>query len=192
MRLQNALTVAAYCQYLQQVTGQLRLAHTLLAQLHSYEPEWQLFARTALDRSLENLRHPTHGQAPLALLLLAVDGFADVETAYGPEIARGVLAAIAGRLQNQATPHSLVYRFEPGLLACLWLAGATADTFAEGLRRAIQDSPVAVQGLLLPLTLSIGIGITANPQEAVAKARQALTQAQHRGGNQIVCIGDSP
>ncbi|HAN45549.1 MAG TPA: hypothetical protein DCQ32_03250 [Cyanobacteria bacterium UBA8156] len=191
MRLQNALAMAAHHQHLQKVAGQLDLAHTLLTRLHNYDPKWRLFARTALDRSLENLRQ--NAKAPMALLLLAVDGLADIETTYGEEIAQGVWTAIAGRLQNQAAPHSLVYRFEPGLLACLWLAGTDAQEFAEGLRRSIQDSPVAVQGLRFPLTLSIGIGwgVTPNPQDAVAKACQALAQAQHQGGNRIACRGDS-
>ncbi|MGQ9866400.1 MAG: GGDEF domain-containing protein [Pseudanabaenaceae cyanobacterium] len=190
MRLQNALSVAAYHQHLQKVTGQLHLTHTLLTQLHHYDPGLRLFPRTALDRSLESLGQST--KSPMALLLLAVDSLAEMESTHGQDIGYRAVAAIAGRLQNQAAPHSLVYWFEPGLLACLWLGGVEVSEFAERLRHSIQDSPLAVQGLRLPLTLSIGIGwgVTPLPQEAITKARQALTQAQHQGGNQVVCLGE--
>ncbi len=190
MRLQNALLMAAHHQHLQKVTGQLHLTQSLLTHLHGYEPEVRLFTRTALDRSLAHWPAKSGGETPIALLLLAVDGLAEMETTYGLAMAREVLAAIAGRLQNQATPYSLVYRFEGQILACVWEDGGDPKALAEGLRRALQDAPIVVQGLRLPFTLSVGLGWGVHPQEALAKARQALAQAQHQGGNQIICHGE--
>ncbi|MFQ3679879.1 MAG: GGDEF domain-containing protein [Pseudanabaenaceae cyanobacterium] len=187
MRLQNALAIAAYHQHLQKVTGQLQLTQALLTQLQSYDPALRLFARSALELSLENALKKARPETPIALLLLDIDRFEELESTYSAEIARGVLEAVAGRLQNQAAPHSLVYRFEPSVLACVLTTVPPAEVpaFAEGLRRAIQDAPVVVQGLRLSLSLSIGVGwsTTPNPQAVIAQARQALAQAQFRGDN---------
>ncbi len=187
MRLQSALTVAAYHQSLQKATGQLHLIQSLLTHLHGYDPEMRLFTRITLDWALENWHLKNHGKGPVALLLLAVDRLAECETTYGLTVAQEALAAIAGRLQNQASPYSLIYRFETSTLACLWETGGDLQQFVEGLRRSIQDAPIAVQGLRLPFTLSIGLGWGFDPPTVVARARWALTQAQQQGGNRMVC-----
>ena len=97
--------------------------------------------------------------APLSLLLLDIDHFKAINDEHGHAVGDGVIGAIAARLQL-AFPHAgeLAARIGGEEFGVVMedQHGAVAAARAEGFREALAARPLLVDGLVLPVTISIG------------------------------------
>ena len=166
-----------------------------------------LFARQSRVDSLTELANRRHfGETlasalrrsrstgePLSLLLLDIDHFKQINDTHGHAVGDGCLAAIAARLQAQFPDvDDLAARLggeEFGVvLQCQ--PGAIAARRAELFRRSLAAQPVVFDGVVLPVTVSIGMvqfdpTVHLNVDDLYRAADRAVYRAKSAGRNRV-------
>ncbi len=128
-----------------------------------------------------------------ALLMIDVDGFKPVNDRHGHAVGDRVLGVVAGALRAALQRGDLAGRFG-GDEFCLLLADVSpgeAGRRAERLRAAVAAQPVRVDGIEVPVTLSIGIaharpGRDADLDALLAIADRRLYLAKRAGRDQVI------
>jgi diguanylate cyclase (GGDEF)-like protein len=124
------------------------------------------------------LAHALHG--PVGIVLLDVDGFQEVNDAFGQEVGDAALRAVAVRAQQLSAPH-LVARMGSDEFAVLLACPDPADRAAELSRLLAGSHTVHAEGVALDLGCSVG-WVTSDggdsPQDMIARAELALHAAK--------------
>lgn len=142
------------------------------------------FAETGQD---ESRRH--------VLLLLDIDRFKSINDHYGHDVGDRVLSVVSARLRATCRPGDIVARWggEEFLIACESLSREQACAFAERLRVAVSEDPVALAAQQrLPVSASVGFapypffpaashGRQSRWENAIQAADRALYAAKHAG-----------
>lgn len=112
----------------------------------------------------------------LAVLLLDLDQFREINSTLGHDAGDQLLAELAGRLQNAVGPEHLLARLGGDEFAIVieYQDEREATTFAEEIRVALEP-PVAVDGV--PLVVESTIGIAFYPKDG-ADAETLLKHAE--------------
>ncbi len=184
--------VAALSQMIVRRAGALRLSSVrdsltgLLSRAHFEER-----LATELIRGARQRR-------PIALAIIDLDFFKQVNDTYGHPTGDAVLREIAGRLINGVRRTDLSARIGGDEFALVLLDTSVADAALklEEIRRAVASRAVMLRnGETLNLTISAGVAVapldgnTAEALVAVADAR--LLSAKHAGRNRLV-VSDRP
>ena len=134
-------------------------------------------------------RRYTH---PLAMLLLDVDGFAQLNHEHGLAIGDAVLRELALRMRLRIRAADALGRSGgDSFLAILpHTDEAGAAVFADALRRRLTTRPVSTEAGELTVGVSIGVafvrpGMTLSDEELLVAADEALASAKAAGGNRI-------
>jgi two-component system, cell cycle response regulator len=160
-----------------------------------------LLARREMDRVLEEelIRSHRYGH-PVALILIDLDHFKQVNDTYGHVSGDAALRAVAAVVLQCARDTDRAARYGGDELAVLLpeTDHVGACVLAERIRARIAASGIepppdahAATGPI-PLTLSVGVAAlpgstVATPSEFIARADSALYQAKRSGRNQVVC-----
>lgn len=131
----------------------------------------------------------TFGRA-LAVLMIDLDHFHKVSERYGMPVGDGVLREVVHRLQNHLRATDVIGRFggEEFVVGLPNCDLPNAIAIAERLRSAIEERPFMVQEVEIPITVSIGIGITdkvISAEELVERSNKALHLAKTGGRNLV-------
>lgn len=160
-----------------------------------------LLTRREMDRVLDEelVRSHRYGH-PVALMLIDLDHFKQVNDTYGHVSGDAALRAVAAVVSHCARDTDRAARYGGDELAVLLpeTDNVGACVLAERVRARVSAAgvPPPVDALIstgpIPLTLSIGVaalpGSTAStPSEFIARADAALYQAKRNGRNQVVC-----
>jgi diguanylate cyclase (GGDEF)-like protein len=150
--------------------------------------------RHMLDRTLGNLARAHRPLAKsLAVLMVDIDHFKNLNDRYGHPTGDACLKAVASALQAaMVRPNDIVARYggEEFLVLMEDTDAAGATVVAERLRVAVQD--LAIENLGSPLgivTVSVGAANanlmqSVSAEDMVATADRALYAAKHAGRNQ--------
>lgn len=164
--------------------------------------------RESLDRSLElavtdaltGLRNRRYVRrhldgllrsgAAVAVLLIDVDRFKPLNDRHGHAAGDVALKAVAETLREHLRAVDVVARYggEEFMVVMASAGEEEAIAVAERLRAAIADRPIALPGVMLAVTVSIGTAITRGPVGAdrlVAAADAALYRAKEYGRNRV-------
>jgi len=180
-------------------TKQLRMAMAQLGeanvQLRDYSQRDPLTGvynrrhfREAFQQALDARKD--NGQ-PLALLLLDLDHFKQINDTYGHLAGDDCLHFAARSMEDVVAPHGgLVARFGGEEFVAV-LPGANAQTalqVAEAVRLRIQQTAVSTSGHNIRLSASIGVhtvpnGHQATPEDVIRIADEALYRAKDDGRN---------
>ncbi|QQE63519.1 hypothetical protein GFS31_01840 [Leptolyngbya sp. BL0902] len=180
---------------LRQQLDQMRQQRSLQWDQSDHDPLTQVATIGHFERFLQQQwdRH-VQDQAPLALLLCALDDFAAYQQTYGAGASDGVLRRVARTLHHTVNPNiDLVARSGEAQFNIL-----LPNTNLDGALRVATRIQQAIDHLHLPqaiqhrpsMTLSLGIGgavpcATLEPRHLIVAAEQALGEAQARGGNTL-------
>jgi two-component system cell cycle response regulator len=169
---------------------------------------YQELLRDSLDRSLElavtdsltGLRNRRYVRrhldgllrsgAAVALLLIDVDRFKPLNDRHGHAAGDVALKAVSETLREHLRAVDVVARYggEEFMVVMANAGQEEAGAVAERLRAAIADRPVAIPGVVLNVTVSIGTAITRGSDGAdqlVAAADAALYRAKEGGRNRV-------
>lgn len=177
------MQLAVHNQYLQEAS-----ARDSLTGLYN---RWYVIDKieSEINRSLRN-------GSPMALMMLDLDHFKDVNDTYGHPAGDHVLQVVARVLKESCRVYDVPGRFG-GEEFCLLLpdiALPSTPTVADRIRHRLETTPMDVEGgASLVVTASIGIaGIDAgmrdpvlSPAALIDRADRALYQAKHQGRNRV-------
>ena len=157
----------------------------------SLDPLTDLPNRRSLTGELER-EHALarRGRPPFSVLLLDVDHFKRVNDERGHAAGDVVLQEIAARLRARARTSDVVGRWggEEFLVVAPDTSIDGAVTLADGLRRALSATPIALDSG--PLRMTASVGVAAWERETVdqllGRADQALYEAKEAGRNTVV------
>ena len=128
---------------------------------------------------------------PLALLFMDVDRFKKINDTHGHQVGDGVLMRLAETIKSSVRSSDLAARYGGEEIAVV-LPGAdvkTAARIAEELRKRVAATPMLVQEVAVPVTISIGVaandraGKFAAPDALISAADKAVYAAKHAGRN---------
>ncbi|MDC7716994.1 diguanylate cyclase [Vogesella sp. DC21W] len=129
----------------------------------------------------------------LALLMLDLDHFKQVNDSYGHACGDATLAHIASQLRQLLGPQDCAGRLG-GEEFCILLPGTTpqaAQRYSQRLLDTIAQQPLQFTGQTIALTASIGLALLEpgdDSRSLLARADMALYQAKHQGRNRMVML----
>jgi diguanylate cyclase (GGDEF)-like protein len=131
-------------------------------------------------------------QHPLAVVLLDVDGFGDLNARHGLTGGDAILREVALRFRVRVREADAIGRYgSDGFIAALpHTDEAGAATFANALRHRLSLRPVAVDEAEVRITVSIGVAIMRPGEDldldgVLARVDEALDSARSAGGDRI-------
>jgi two-component system cell cycle response regulator len=168
-----------------------------LEQLASTDPLTLTLNRRALmERLTQELDRASRYAGTVALLMVDLDHFKQVNDSYGHLVGDDVLRAVSQILVREARAVDVVARYGGEefvvVLPEQGVEGATA--FAERVRARIAEAPlVPMEGARAPLSMTISIGVAVFPsptvvgvEDLIARADEALYRAKAQGRNRVV------
>lgn len=172
---------------------QLERRNELLSRLAAFDELTRLFNRRsfleALAASLETVGEKN---SPVALLLIDVDHFKQINDQYGHQAGDEVLRHLAGRLAAPLRQDDIIGRYG-GEEFCALIHNVSMDqalVVAERLRQSVGNEPFQMADRELAITVSVGVawmpGKTFTRSEELLRcADAALYEAKRRGRNRI-------
>ncbi|MGQ7295953.1 diguanylate cyclase domain-containing protein [Quadrisphaera sp. KR29] len=146
---------------------------------------------------LEPARQAEPGAAPVALVLLDLDGFKAVNDSAGHEVGDDLLCQVAQRLRASVRPRDLVARLGGDEFAVVCSGSSSEDvgaTIAPRLLMAVAH-PVVVDGRAFSVGASIGVADArggASVDELLRRADRAMYAAKRGGKNRVQVAAGGP
>jgi diguanylate cyclase (GGDEF)-like protein len=154
-----------------------------------------LFNRTAI---IEVLRHEIaraeRESEPLAVLMIDLDRFKDINDTYGHLDGDTVLREAARRMKSSGRCYDSIGRYggEEFLIVLPGCDAVDARAQAERVRESLAEAPVATGRAMLHVTCSIGVSCAdtsyapyADADSLIREADKALYQAKSEGRNRV-------
>jgi diguanylate cyclase (GGDEF)-like protein len=171
----------------------VELQRAELERAASIDPLTGVSSRGAiLDRLRIEVAEARRYQHPVAVVLLDVDHFGEINSAHGIAGGDAVLREVALRVRLRVRAADAIGRSgSDGLLAVLpHTDEGGAATFADVLRRRIGQRPVSVGEVEVAATLSVGVAVMRPGEDLdfdglMARAEEALASARGAGGDRI-------
>jgi len=153
---------------------------------------WQREAEAELLRAWR-------GRTPLALAMVDIDHFKDVDDMVGQLVRDQLIRDIAGMLKDQLPGDQLIGRFgsEEFVILLPQTGRDEAQRISERLRDYIAAEPIAIEsgsqeGFVFRLTVSIGVAVLNESRRALAEligaADTALGQAKSTGWSKVYVL----
>jgi diguanylate cyclase (GGDEF)-like protein len=141
------------------------------------------------------------GRFPLALAMVDIDHFRDIDDTAGQIVRDQLIRDIAGMLRDQLPDYDLIGRFGTEEFAILLpqTGRDEAQRISERLRDHIAAEPIAIEsgsqeGFVFRLTVSIGVAVLNESRRAlpelIGAADSALGQAKSTGWNKVYVLPD--
>jgi diguanylate cyclase (GGDEF)-like protein len=141
------------------------------------------------------------GRIPLALAMVDIDHFKDIDDTAGQMVRDQLIRDIAGMLRDQLPDYDLIGRFGSEEFAILLpqTGRDEAQRISERLRDYIAAEPIAIEsgsqeGFVFRLTVSIGVAVLNESRRALTEligaADSALGQAKSTGWNKVYVLPD--
>jgi diguanylate cyclase (GGDEF)-like protein len=173
-------------------TMALDIDNARLRRLSVTDPLTEAYNREFLQQQLpQSIEQAERRGEPLAVAMIDVDHFKDVNDRLGHEVGDRVLAEVAHRLRAAIRSDDLLVRYG-GEEFLVLLPGSDADKaaeVAERMRSKMEDDPIEIDGTLVEVRISLGVAqyrpAMDSPGQLVKRADVALYAAKGRGRNRV-------
>lgn len=172
----------------------LRASEARMAHMAHHDALTGLPNRTMFHERLQQaIDRAERGGTPFALLYIDLDGFKPINDSHGHSRGDEVLREVALRLSGLLRKSDLIARIggdEFAVILEVEVTRAGAETVADKCRAALEE-PILVDGLRLPLALSIGVAVYPqdgrDSQQLIVHADQAM-YAVKRGAARVPAL----
>ena len=153
--------------------------------------------RYFMVRGAEAVKRVLRNQEPLALLMLDIDLFKQVNDNYGHEVGDLALQHVAGVLKSSLREIDILARIGGEEFAVLLPNTCQADAvdLAERVRKQVQETPFATEGESVIITISLGAAVFGKGMldidDLLRDADLALYDAKHSGRNCVRVFRDN-
>lgn len=147
-------------------------------------------AQVSLDEAVATADR--HSQ-PLAVLMIDIDRFKQVNDTYGHDIGDDALRLVGDTVRRSLRAGDIIGRWggEEFLAILPMTDRSTATRVAERVREAVAATPFVVLGLLVPLSVSIGAAARSeHPGDALVAAADGAMYAAKASGRDNVNVAD--
>jgi diguanylate cyclase (GGDEF)-like protein len=173
---------------------QLLSAQERLRYQATHDPLTGIWNRAAvLDALSREVDRASREGTPLAVVMIDLDHFKEINDSHGHLVGDEVLQQIAHRLRDAVRSYDSVGRYggEEFLVIAPGQDTAHARELAERLRLLFHETPTEVMGRKLPVTLSLGVVALSPPRNLeitrlLSAADEALYEAKRSGRNVTV------
>jgi two-component system, cell cycle response regulator len=177
---------------IKRLQDELRMRNEQLDQLSRLDGLTGLYNRRHLDLQLEvEGKTAARNHRDLAILMLDIDHFKEVNDQHGHPAGDHVLQEFAVRLQANIRAGDIVGRWggEEFLVIAPNTSADEAALLAERLRSAIGAEPMVIESGFLTITVSIGGGVGLDqPSALVRDADAALYKSKAEGRNRVTVV----
>lgn len=162
--------------------------------LATIDPLTELINRRELFRRMhQEVARAQRTKRPLALLMLDIDHFKQVNDTYGHQMGDHVLTTVAGLCRTGLRTSDVAGRYggEEIVILLPEIGHDGALRVAERMRTSIEALSVVVGGVTIQVTSSVGVAVTGPEKEyqierLLSEADQALYLAKQQGRNCVV------
>ncbi len=184
-------------------TNQLKVAQEELRRMATTDALTGIYNRgMVLSRAQEELsrilrRNEKSQENSLGVIMIDLDRFKSVNDTYGHQAGDEVLRQMALRVRSCMREYDVFGRYggEEFLLIVPDAGQSGAMSLAERVRQVLRAEPFVIGDLSLPVTASLGVTCTNDPQEgfdaALKRADEALYLAKDSGRDKVVWMGQA-
>lgn len=164
-----------------------------LALLASHDGLTGLKNRTAIETLLDTALASRNGKVSLAVMLIDVDLFKNINDTYGHQAGDVVLREVSARLKGAIREQDEIGRFggEEFLVVAPKISFEDATYLAERVRCAVCSDPFDIGGIEISVSVSIGLCVSSGEKDAMACLRlsdEALYASKSAGRNRITAL----
>jgi len=147
------------------------------------------------DRAAREIDDQQRSAQPIGVVLIDLDHFKQVNDRWGHPAGDQVLQQVVRIAKAELRTSDFLARIggEEFVILLPGESVRTAADVAERVRRAIENHPIDVSGLSIPVTASFGVttmGVDNLLESALERADRALYAAKHGGRNRVVVAAD--
>ena len=179
-----------------QIELALRDSEKRLQEMVVRDPLTGLYNRRYLDEFLpRDLARAKREGAPVAVIMLDLDHFKQVNDTYSHSAGDEVLKKLADTLRNGARESDIMCRYggEEFVVAMPGMSAVQALQRMDSWRTGFADAPVLFEGATISVMLSAGIAVFpeqgADIATVMSRADEALYWAKNHGRNRVAVYG---
>ena len=127
---------------------------------------------------------------PLSFIMLDIDHFKEVNDRYGHSVGDQVLQQLVNRFNQIIRKTDILGRYGGEEFGIILKDANPKESWqlAERLRRAVEQNPLAIGDLILPITISLGVASLENDHslaDLIERADKAMYRAKAKGRNRV-------
>jgi diguanylate cyclase (GGDEF)-like protein len=150
--------------------------------------------RYFVDRLHTEMRFAVRHAKTVGLLFVDIDHFKKINDSHGHQAGDFVLGAVAREMTATVRAEDVVARYggEEFAIICRETERAGIRILGERLRQAIERRSFEHDGMVIPVTVSVGAAVDArlgDPQALIAAADGAMYEAKRAGRNRVCLYG---
>ncbi|GAB3592381.1 GGDEF domain-containing protein [Angustibacter peucedani] len=161
----------------------LRAEHERVSESARTDPLTGIANRRAFDAAVEALREAADGSRPVAVLLVDLDHFKEINDTLGHDTGDDVLRRVAVALTTNLRDGDLVARLGGDEFAAL-LPGASVEAAHRVAQRMVKAVD-AIDDCTATASIGISSGDARAVSSSVATADRAMYEAKRAGGNRV-------